>query len=124
MLNENCIPLSIVSAGIGDIIEEMFIQNRSLDFKANKNENIKIIANFMNFEGDKMFNLEHKMIHMYNKSDAILYDKDHLEVINERSNVIILGDSEGKLFFLKLRRFSSLKVIFKHFKAIMIWLIT
>jgi hypothetical protein len=92
LCNVKSIPVSIVSAGIGDIIEEMFIQNINISFSSN----VKIISNFFEFNEKKdLVQFKRNLIHVFNKNEALMLDKEHLKVINNRTNVVVLGDSEG-----------------------------
>jgi cytosolic 5'-nucleotidase 3 len=90
--NSKSIPLTIVSAGVGDIIEEMLIQNiQNASF-----DNVKIISNFFEYnENNHLIQLKQNLIHVFNKNEALLEDKEHLKRINNRTNVLLMGDAEG-----------------------------
>ena len=90
ILDKNEIPLSIISAGIGNVIMEMFTQ------KSKIYSNMKIVANFIEYdEKDLPCKFTGETIHMFNKNDAISFDKDYFKTIKNRTNIILLGDSEG-----------------------------
>jgi HAD superfamily hydrolase (TIGR01544 family) len=90
ILDKNEIPLSIISAGIGNVIMEMFTQ------KSKIYSNMKIVANFIEYdEKDLSCKFTGETIHMFNKNDAISFDKDYFKTIKNRTNIILLGDSEG-----------------------------
>ena len=90
-LFKNNIPLSIVSAGVGNVITELF------DQKLKMHPNINIAANFLEFNDENSpVNFKGETIHMFNKSKAITIDENYFKLINHRKNIILLGDSEGK----------------------------
>ena len=82
--NKN-IPLIIISAGIGNVIEE-FLRNNNCYF-----DNIYIVANFIEFKDGVAIGIRDEIIHSLNKNEAILPDflKD---IIKDRPNIILLGD--------------------------------
>ena len=91
---ERCdVPLLIFSAGLGDMIQEWLIQDCG-NFK-----NIKIVSNFMSFcEKTKKINgFQSTMIHIFNKNESVLIDTDSANLIKDRTNVILIGDSLGDI---------------------------
>ena len=92
--NLNSIPVSIVSADIGDIIEEMLLQNINITF-----HNIKIISNFMKFDDKNNFTNFHRnnLVHVFNKNEALVSDKNHLKLIDSKTIILLFRDSEGKI---------------------------
>ncbi|MBT5022044.1 hypothetical protein HOK51_06815 [Candidatus Woesearchaeota archaeon] len=91
-LNKKSIPLLIFSAGIGNIIEEF------LKSKNKYHKNIHIIANFFKFDiQGNSIGYTHPMIHVFNKNEVSIKNSSHFKNINNRKNVILLGDSLGDL---------------------------
>ena len=93
--NLKTVPISIVSAGVGDIIEEMLIQNINICLN-----HVKILSNFFEYnESNNLIQMKSNLIHVFNKHEALANDKEHLEFINNRTNIILMGDAEGKFYF-------------------------
>lgn len=91
VLFENQVPLTIFSAGIGNILEEVLRQQASFY------DNINVISNYMNFdEQGKLSGFSDVTIHAYNKNSCNLISGDD-ECFKGRSNVILLGDSLGDI---------------------------
>lgn len=89
---EHCdIPLLIFSAGLGDIIQEWICQ------QCGSYKNIKIVSNFMSFDckTNRINGFQGNMIHIFNKNEGVLLDTDYEKMIENRQNVILLGDSVG-----------------------------
>ncbi len=84
-MKERDIPIIIISAGIGNIIEE-FLKNNNCYF-----DNIYIVSNFIKFENGIAVGLEDNIIHSLNKNEALLPDNIK-SVIKNRPNVILFGD--------------------------------
>lgn len=61
-LNDSQIPVIILSAGIGNVIEE-FLKQQEIYFN-----NIHIISNFIQFKGDNMLKFEGELLHSMNKT--------------------------------------------------------
>jgi len=78
----NCnIPIVIVSAGIGNTIEE-FLRINNVRF-----DNIQIISNFINFETQS----NNYYVHALNKKDAI-WETDIISKISMKKYVLVIGD--------------------------------
>ncbi|GAB1602733.1 cytosolic 5'-nucleotidase 3-like isoform X4 [Argonauta hians] len=88
-LDQLNIPVLIISAGLGDILKEIIIQQSSIY------NNMKIVSNFMKFNEDKMVGFENEIIHTFNKSKCEIHKSDYFR--NQRSNVILMGDTLGDL---------------------------
>ncbi|MFA5931262.1 MAG: haloacid dehalogenase-like hydrolase [archaeon] len=87
-LNKKKIPLLILSAGLGDIIEEIF------KFNNIKSKNTNTISNFFKF--DKKGNVtgyKGKIIHSLNKEESEIKNTPYFKKIKNRKNIILLGDS-------------------------------
>ena len=96
LLHEKNIPLLIFSAGVGDIIESY------LKYENKLYDNIQIISNFYKFdEYGKVIGYKSKIIHSLNKSEIQLKGMPYYDIIRERKNVILLGDSVDDLDMLQ-----------------------
>lgn len=80
------IPVIIISAGIGNFIKDFLIAN-NCDF-----DNIYIISNFIEFKNSIAIGISDNIIHSLNKSEVSLPD-DIKMLINNRPNIVLLGDS-------------------------------
>ncbi|OAY81445.1 Cytosolic 5'-nucleotidase 3A [Ananas comosus] len=105
--SERDIPVLVFSAGLADIIEEVFRQKLHRSFK-----NIKVVSNRMVFdENGRLVAFKGKTIHVLNKNEhaldmaAPVHDKfgdlngsnDDTTLVKKRTNVILLGDHIGDL---------------------------
>ncbi|GIY34325.1 hypothetical protein CDAR_579312 [Caerostris darwini] len=91
-LHKHNVPFLIFSAGVGDILEEVLQQNKLMY------PNIKIIANFMNFnEKNKLIGFKNDLIHTFNKNQSSVENSDYFGHVKSRNNIILLGDSLGDL---------------------------
>lgn len=84
-LNTNNIPVIIISAGIGNIIEE-FLKMNDCYF-----DNIYIISNFIKFENNLMLKFSDNMIHSLNKKIQNL-PKDFENELFKKDYILLLGD--------------------------------
>ncbi|XP_031782592.1 7-methylguanosine phosphate-specific 5'-nucleotidase isoform X2 [Nasonia vitripennis] len=84
------IPILVFSAGIGDVLESI------LKCQGILSENVKIISNFMKFDGDTLngFENSNRLIHPFNKNSHTV-ENDYFKILHERTNVILMGDSLG-----------------------------
>ncbi|KAJ0982620.1 hypothetical protein J5N97_010875 [Dioscorea zingiberensis] len=106
-LEERGVPLLIFSAGLADIIEEVFRQRLHRTFK-----NIKVVSNRMVFDDNgQLVGFKGKTIHVLNKNEHALdmaapvheklgdpngFNYDFASV-KTRTNVLLLGDHIGDL---------------------------
>lgn len=90
-LERNNIPIMIFSAGIGNIVQEFLIQ------QCGNYKNMKIISNFMLFNNvtNRISGFQGKLIHVFNKNESVLMDTDYEKLIENRNNIILIGDSIG-----------------------------
>lgn len=97
-LNEQGIPLVIMSSGPGDMIIE-FLKQKNLFYG-----NIHVIANLLEFneEGTAMGIKE--IIHVFNKAEVEV----KIPEVQERKNVLLLGDSIGDLGMIEGFEYESL----------------
>ena len=89
IVNAHGIPVLVFSAGLGDVILEL------LRMHGYDTDNVHVISNF--FEHDEngcVTDVKGELIHVLNKGEIALHGP-YLETVRERSNVILLGDSEG-----------------------------
>jgi len=91
-LNKNNIPLLIFSAGIGNLIEEYLKKETKLT------PNIHILSNTFNFNSKGYATgFKNNTIHIMNKSETKIKDKKYKNLIKQRKNIILLGNSLNDL---------------------------
>nr|XP_027111233.1 7-methylguanosine phosphate-specific 5'-nucleotidase A-like isoform X1 [Coffea arabica] len=106
-LEEKDVPVLVFSAGLADIIEEVFRQKLHRSFK-----NVRVVSNQMIFDQNgQLVSFKGKTIHVLNKNEhaldmaALVHDRiDNVNGLNEdnsfvkkRTNVLLLGDHIGDL---------------------------
>lgn len=89
-MNELGIPVIIISAGIGNVIEEFL--NKENDYYPN----IKIISNFIEFENGMIKSIKGETIHALNKNIVSL-DEESKKLLENRKNILLLGDGLADL---------------------------
>lgn len=89
-LNENNIPLIIISAGIGNFIES-FLKYNNCYF-----DNIYISSNKIIFKDGIAVGVDNNIIHSLNKNEVSL-PKNISDKLQNRNNVILLGDQVSDL---------------------------
>lgn len=91
LLHQEQVPLVIISAGLGNILEEVIRQ------QAHLYDNVKIISNYFKFdENGQLCGFSNALIHTYNKNtSAVSFDTAYRETVANRGNVILMGDSMG-----------------------------
>ncbi|KAG2219161.1 hypothetical protein INT45_002352 [Circinella minor] len=86
------IPFLVFSAGIGDIIDEV-LKEHGLMFP-----NMHTVSNMMEFnENGICIAFKEPLIHVFNKSEFQLEVTPYHKTIEDRTNVILMGDSLGDL---------------------------
>ncbi|KAI9485684.1 MAG: pyrimidine 5'-nucleotidase [Benjaminiella poitrasii] len=86
------VPFLVFSAGIGNIIEELLKQANLLY------DNMHIVSNMMMFDNDGIcIDFKEPLIHVFNKSEFQLETTPYFKQIEQRKNVILMGDSLGDL---------------------------
>jgi len=91
-LDSHKIPLLIFSSGIGNLIEGYLKKENKLT------SNIHILSNTFNFNSEGYATgYKNGIIHVFNKSETKIEDKKYRDLISQRNNVILLGDSLGDL---------------------------
>jgi len=91
-LNEYQIPVLIFSAGLGNVIEEIIIQEGLQD------HNIQIISNFLDFPQDRnepALSFKGEIIHCYCKHGSHVPREQWTEKVMDRKHAILAGDSLG-----------------------------
>lgn len=89
-MNELNVPVIIISAGIGNVIEEFLkLENDYFD-------NIKIISNFIVFENGEFKEIAGEIIHALNKN-IVRLDEDSRHNLENRKNILLLGDGFADL---------------------------
>ena len=91
-LNSHNVPLLIFSSGIGNLIEGYLKKENRLT------SNIHILSNTFDFNSQGYATgYKNGIIHVMNKSETKVEDKKYRDLISQKSNVILLGDSLGDL---------------------------
>lgn len=91
-LHKHQVPLLVLSAGIGDVIEAV-IRQHSLLF-----DNVKVVSNYMEFdEKGVLVGFQGELIHVFNKNENAVHNSDYFDLLESRENIILLGDSLGDL---------------------------
>lgn len=105
-MSDRGIPVIIISAGIGNFIEQFLIKN-DCNF-----DNIFIVSNFINFKNGIAVGVSDNVIHSMNKNEVSLPDNIK-ELIKNRPNAILLGDSISDIRMAKEEfRDNALKIGF------------
>lgn len=87
LLAANKIPFLIFSAGLGDVITDVL----QLDGMLTKN--IHVISNVFDFDGTgKVRGYANHVIHSFNKNEVEVKHHPYHEEVEQRKNVILLGD--------------------------------
>jgi 5'-nucleotidase len=96
LLEEHGVPLLVFSAGIADLIEQVFKHLEKKSF-----QNVHVIGNRLVADADGLVvGVEEPVIHVYNKNEASLFHHEHnpwVKNIKHRRNVILMGDSLGDI---------------------------
>ena len=108
MIKKKKIPLLILSAALGDVIEEILKINK-INYKG-----IHTISNF--FEFDKKGNVlgyKGKIIHSLNKNEFEIKDTTFYKKIKDRKNILLLGDTLDDLQMVEGIKYNEIiKMIF------------
>lgn len=84
-MHKRHIPVIIMSAGIGNFIEQLLINNDCYY------DNIYIVSNFLAFENGHAIGISDNLIHSLNKNEISL-PQEISSLIKERKHTILLGD--------------------------------
>lgn len=105
-MKDRNIPVIIISAGIGNFIEQFLIKNNC------NYDNIFIVSNFIKFENGIAIGVSDNVIHSLNKNEVSLPNQIK-ELIKNRDNIILLGDSISDIKMAKEEaRDNALKIGF------------
>lgn len=86
-LHEHGIPLTVISAGLGDLIVE------AIDQQSTMYDNIEIVANFMEFnDSGVVVAFKNETIHCCNKNETPVHHVERFKRISDRTNAILIGD--------------------------------
>ncbi|KAK8401245.1 hypothetical protein O3P69_002781 [Scylla paramamosain] len=86
------VPVLVLSAGMGDVLEQVLRH-----FKV-YTDNVKVVSNFFNYnEQGIMVGFKGNLIHMFNKNEDAIHSSDYFEKLQNRTNVILMGDSLGDI---------------------------
>ena len=103
MMNEllkNNVPVLVLSAGLGDLVEEI------LRYYKVYHSNVKVVSNFLAYDTEgNIVGLAGDVIHVFNKNEKSLKpvertnghveNVDLIDEIHRRGNVLLMGDSLG-----------------------------
>ncbi|MCX6803297.1 MAG: hypothetical protein NTY48_01865, partial [Candidatus Diapherotrites archaeon] len=82
------VPLLIMSAALGDLIDEMLKQESALT------PNIQVISNYFDFDANgNVKGYKGKIIHALNKNEFEIINTPHYDSIKDRHNILLLDDS-------------------------------
>jgi cytosolic 5'-nucleotidase 3 len=92
---EKSVPVTIFSAGLGDVISEVLEQQWLKPLP----KNIKIISNMMIFDkvDGKLVGFSDPLIHMFNKTMKFHENNEDFKELSSRKNIILLGDSTADI---------------------------
>jgi len=105
---EKNVPVIIISAGIGNIIEE-FLKKEESYF-----DNIFVISNFMKFEDEKspITSFSENIIHSLNKNTASI-PEDIKEIMDAKKQILLFGDGlEDSLMVEEQKESITIKIAF------------
>jgi 5'-nucleotidase len=89
------VPVLILSAGIGDLIESALAGKNLAQYN---HVNVHIISNFFQYESSGIVTgFKGEMIHVFNKNEVVVKETPHYASIAARGNVLLMGDSLGDL---------------------------
>jgi len=99
-LLKNTVPVLVLSAGLGDLVEEI------LQYYKVYHSNVKVVSNFLNYDEEgNIIGLAGDVIHVFNKSEKSLKpvertnghveNKELIDEFHHRGNVLLMGDSLG-----------------------------
>lgn len=105
-MHKKKVPVIIISAGIGNFIEQFLIKNNCYF------DNVYVISNFIKFESGIAVGISDDIIHSLNKNE-VSFPKRIKDQITKRSNVILLGDMIGDIrMVIENKRSNALKIGF------------
>ena len=88
-LDENNIPLIVMTASLGDLVSEFMKQSRVLS------DNVHVIGNKFKYDENGEAVSFKKIIHVLNKHEMEIKDLEVYSELVDRRNVLLLGDNVG-----------------------------
>lgn len=89
-LDKRNIPILVFSAGLGNCVESVLRRHNIVL------PNVKIVSNFLKYDNSGTIQgFIGRTIHVYNKNETALEGTDYYDHMEDRDNVILLGDSIG-----------------------------
>ena len=99
-LLKNRVPVLVLSAGLGDLVEEILLYYKVY------HSNVKVVSNFLDYDEEgNIIGLAGDVIHVFNKNERSLKpvertngrieNSDFIDEIHHRGNVLLMGDSLG-----------------------------
>ncbi|XP_030027938.1 7-methylguanosine phosphate-specific 5'-nucleotidase isoform X1 [Manduca sexta] len=84
------VPVLVFSAGLGEsVVAALKAANFLLP-------HVKVISNFLAMdEDDNIVGIKGEVIHTYNKNETAIKNTEYYDMVQERSNVILMGDNIG-----------------------------
>lgn len=90
VVTENRIPIFVLSAGVGDVIEEILKQQAEIP------PQLKLVANYYTYDSDGTLNgRDGELIHTFNKHEVSYKSRPYFKSIKKHSNVLVMGDTLG-----------------------------
>lgn len=90
LCTENKIPIYILSAGVGDVIEEILKQQAEIP------PQLKLVANYYSYDSNgTMHGRDGELIHTFNKHETSYKSKPYFDSIRTCKNVFLIGDTLG-----------------------------
>jgi len=89
-LNELNVPVLVFSAGLGDTVVAVLKH-----FKVYL-PNVHVVSNFLRKDENGIIRgFKHNLINIYNKNEAAIKGTEYYDLVKDRPNVIVMGDSLG-----------------------------
>ncbi|KAJ6645769.1 7-methylguanosine phosphate-specific 5'-nucleotidase [Pseudolycoriella hygida] len=89
-LHKSNVPILIFSAGLGDSVRAMLKYFNMLL------PNVKLVSNFLKYKDGLLDGYDtHNMIHVFNKNESALKGSKEYDLLHDRNNIIVMGDSLG-----------------------------
>jgi len=89
-LSASNIPILIFSAGLGNSVKAML---KSFDMML---PNVKVVSNFLRYKDGLLDGYDtDNMIHVFNKNESALKGSKEYDLVHDRNNIIVMGDSLG-----------------------------
>ncbi|XP_060530323.1 7-methylguanosine phosphate-specific 5'-nucleotidase [Cylas formicarius] len=84
------VPILVFSAGCGDVVATILQQGGVYL------PNVKVVSNFLNYDSSGVIQgFKDKIIHVLNKNEYAIKNTEFYNLVQDRENVIVMGDSLG-----------------------------